>query len=150
MPERTAPARMSVRCPRLENAPVVLKTKTPLASGLEFELRDENYIVGKLTTLATRGARSAPSKRAAINRYYTVKNPAAQSQRRRPKTRLPRALEPLSRMSRCVAHTDSGAHAPIPNTSRPRLSASMNFVADVPPMVLHSHLTGTRAARWQQ
>ena len=38
---------------RLENAPVVLKTKTPLASGLEFELRDENYIVGKLTTLAT-------------------------------------------------------------------------------------------------
>ena len=43
----------AVRCPRLENAPVVLKTKTPLASGLEFELRDENYIVGKLTTLAT-------------------------------------------------------------------------------------------------
>ena len=50
-----APNHGAVRCPRLETAPVVLKTKTPLASGLEFELRDANYIVGKLTTLATRG-----------------------------------------------------------------------------------------------
>ena len=49
---------------------------------------------------------------------------------------LARAAEPLARMSRCVAHADSSAHAPVCAqhlvTSRPRVSTIMIVVADVP------------------
>ena len=44
---------------------------------------------------------------------------------------LARTAEPLSHMSRCVAHDEAGANAPARNPARPRMCATMVVVADV-------------------